>query len=61
MLEFLSEIAKVAIVVILTGAVILGSAFVGFTLGESNGKVIGFHEAMDKINGFTTEELCSFK
>lgn len=61
MLNLLEQIAKVLVVVITTGAVVLGAAWVGYQFGESNGKIIGFYDAVDHINGLTTSELCNIK
>ena len=56
--ELFSVIAKILGIVVVTGTVLLGAGYVGYTIGQSNGAIQGYLETMDYLNGLPTSEVC---
>lgn len=57
-LQLFSYIGKTLVVIAVVAAVLLGAGYVGYAIGQSNGSVEGYLDAMDKFNGMTTSEIC---
>lgn len=56
--QLFSYIGKTLVVVAVVAAVLLGAGYVGYAIGESNGSVEGYLDALDKFNGLTISEIC---
>ena len=59
MRKLIEQIAFVAVIALITATGLFGAAYAGYEIGQQNGKLLGFYEAVEHINGLPQSEVCN--
>ena len=59
MRKLIEQIAFVVVIALITATGLFGAAYAGYAIGQQNGKLLGFYEAVEHINGLPQSEVCN--